>query len=282
MVLRLRGGSDGGEAEGGGGPKVSPEEATPFTESLKMELKKDQVAAFIGAGGANLKKYVVRATKQSSQEETKDVFCSIVEDGDDIVANLRASSGDLLELLKANVLRHQGEVVKKASRPPRKYTTKYVFKTSLPHHLISLFIGSSGKNIKGVAENIALSDTNVQPVRKEAEKDGGYSSPSVSMRISEDKKIKMKGLRFEHLKTDVEGDEKVLVTVEMNTSNRDESLDVVRGFVKQAIEDVASRNQEPSEQEWPTSDGWGEQEQEQEQEQEHEEESSDEDEVIED
>jgi len=92
----------------------------------------------------------------------------------------------------------------------------------------------------------------------------------------------MKGLRFEHLKTDVEGDEKVLVTVEMNTSNRDESLDVVRGFVKQAIEDVASRNQEPSEQEWPTSDGWGEQEQEQEQEQEHEEESSDEDEVIED
>jgi hypothetical protein len=148
-----------------------------------------------------------------------------------------------------------------------------VFKTSLPNHLISLFIGSGGKNIKGVAENIALSDSNVQPVRKEAEKDEEYSSPSVSMRISEDKKIKMKGLRFEHLKTDVEGVEKVLVTVEMNTSNREESLDVVRGFVKQAIEEVASRNQDPSAQEFPASNGWGE---------EQDEESSDEDEVIED
>ena len=279
LVLRLRGGSAEEEATDGGDPKVTPEEATPFTESLKMDLKKDQVAAFIGAGGANLKKYVVRATKQSSQEETKDVFCSIVEDGDDIVANLRASSSELLELLKANVLRHQGEVVKKASRPPRKYTTKYVFKTSLPNHLISLFIGSGGKNIKGVAENIALSDSNVQPVRKEAEKDEEYSSPSVSMRISEDKKIKIKGLRFEHLKTDVESAEKVLVTVEMNTSNREESLDVVRGFVKQAIEEVASRNQDPSAQEWPTSEGWGEKEEEEEQDQA---ESSDEDEVIED
>ena len=153
-----------------------------------------------------------------------------------------------------------------------------MFKTSLPNHLISLFIGSGGKNIKGVAENIALSDSNVQPVRKEAEKDEEYSSPSVSMRISEDKKIKMKGLRFEHLKTDVESAEKVLVTVEMNTSNREESLDVVRGFVKQAIEEVASRNQDPSAQAWPASEGWGGQDQEEEQD----DGSSDEDEVIED
>ena len=86
----------------------------------------------------------------------------------------------------------------------------------------------------------------------------------------------MKGLRFEHLKTDVESAEKVLVTVEMNTSNREESLDVVRGFVKQAIEEVASRNQDPSAQEWPASEGWGGEEEEQD------DGSSDEDEVIED
>ena len=257
LVMRLRGGSGEEEAVKDGVPKASPEDATPFTESLKMELTKAQVAPFIGAGGANLKKYVIRATKQSSEEETKDVFCSIVEDGDNIVANLRASSSALLELLKANVLRHQGEVVKKADRPLRKYTTKYVFKASLPHHLISLFIGSGGRNIKAVAENIALSDSNIQPVRKEAEKEG-YSSASVSMRISEDKQIKMKGLRFEHLTTDVGDAEKVLITVEMNTSNRGESLGVVRDFVTKALEEVASRNQEPEEEEWPESDGWNE------------------------
>jgi len=285
LVLRLRGGSGEEEAVKDGVPKASPEDATPFTESLKMELTKAQVAPFIGAGGANLKKYVIRATKQSSEEETKDVFCSIVEDGDNIVANLRASSSALLELLKANVLRHPGEVVKKADRPPRKYTTKYVFKASLPHHLISLFIGSGGRNIKAVAENIALSDSNIQPVRKEAEKEG-YSSASVSMRISEDKQIKMKGLRFEHLTTDVGDAEKVLITVEMNTSNRDESLGVVRGFVTKALEEVASRNQEPEEEEWPESDGWNESdviEPEPEDEVEEQvEQSDDEDEVIED
>ena len=74
LVLRLRGGSDEEEATDGGDPKVAYLRGDTFTESLKMDLKKDQVAAFIGAGGANLKKYVVQATKQSSQRKPRMMF----------------------------------------------------------------------------------------------------------------------------------------------------------------------------------------------------------------
>ena len=85
-------------------------------------------------------------------------------------------------------------------------------------------IGSGGKNIKGVAENIALSDSNVQPVRKEAEKDEEYEALGVNadLRGPEDQD-EGTALRA-NLKTDVESAEKVLVTVEMNTSSREEFL----------------------------------------------------------
>ena len=52
----------------------------------------------------------------------------------------------------------------------------------------------------------------------------------------------MQYLTFEHLTTEVECDEKVLITVEMNTSNRDESFELVKDLVKQAVENVNSRN----------------------------------------
>ena len=46
----------------------------------------------------------------------------------------------------------------------------------------------------------------------------------------------MNRLHFEHLKMDKELDEKVLVTVELDTKDRAASLLIVRDFVKQAVE----------------------------------------------
>ena len=52
----------------------------------------------------------------------------------------------------------------------------------------------------------------------------------------------MQFLHFEHLPTEYDSEKKVLVTVEMNSSNREASLNVVRGLVKQAIEKTNTNN----------------------------------------
>ena len=46
----------------------------------------------------------------------------------------------------------------------------------------------------------------------------------------------MKNLHFEHRKTEFDSESKVLVTVELNTSNRNATLENVRKYVKQFVE----------------------------------------------
>ena len=46
----------------------------------------------------------------------------------------------------------------------------------------------------------------------------------------------MKFLHFENLEIDSESEQYVLVTVEMDSSNREESLNTVRDLVKQSLE----------------------------------------------
>ena len=46
----------------------------------------------------------------------------------------------------------------------------------------------------------------------------------------------MQRLHFENLETDVESEQKVLVTVQMDSSDRKGSLETSRHFVKQALE----------------------------------------------
>ena len=65
---------------------------------------------------------------------------------------------------------------------------------------------------------------------------------TMSVNINQDRKIRMKFLHFEHIHTDTECDQKVLITVEMNSSDRNKSLSIVRDLVKQSIEKVNSNN----------------------------------------
>ena len=61
--------------------------------------------------------------------------------------------------------------------------------------------------------------------------------------ISEDRKIQMKNLRFHNLKTDGESEDvQCLITVQINTDNRDTSFEIVKDFVKMAVEKVNIRN----------------------------------------
>ena len=208
---------------------------------LSLEIEKGSVGPFIGGGGSNLKKYIIGATKRAYSGDDKSCFCRVDTEGEVPVAKLQASSEELLEVLKEHVLKHQTAQLKAKNRKPQKYSTKYVFKTSMEHHMLSKFIGAAGKNVKKLAEDISLMDENITPVKPEAELEPGHSSSPVKVSICEDKQIRMQRLRFEHLKTEVESSQKVLVTVEMNTSDREASLTIARDAVKVAVEEIDTR-----------------------------------------
>ena len=209
--------------------------------NLPLDISKEQVGAFIGGGGSNLKKCVIGRTKREYEGEDKTVFCNVeVDETQDppVFANLRAANGELLEKLKENVLRHQDAIIKKGERPERRYSTKFVFKTDMDHHMISKFIGARGKNIKALQENVALSDSNLQSVKEESDR----TFSTVKINISEDKKIRMQRLRFEHVTTSVKSEQKVLITVEMNTSDREASFAIAKDLIIQTVEEGNTRN----------------------------------------
>jgi hypothetical protein len=116
--------------------------------------------------------------------------------------------------------------------------TKFVFKTSLDEHKIAKFIGAKGRNINELIESIKASDNSL-------------TGEKVVVSICPDKKIRMQRLHFENLKTDVEDNSKVLVTVEMDSSDRDDSLKTVRNFVTKAVEKAGLNGYSNS------SSGWG-------------------------
>ena len=183
----------------------------------------------------NLKKYIIGATKKSfKDEQIGKVFCNIENDptqNPPVLAVLKASSNEVMEVLKDNVLKHESITTKKIKNmeKPRKYNTKYVFKTSMENHMLPKFIGSKGRNINNLTSQILLSDS-------------FHTNEEINVNICPDKKIRMRFLTFEHLTTEVECDEKVLITVEMNTSDRKKTLEVVKDLVKQSVEKTNSNS----------------------------------------
>tara|TARA_Y100000817_G_scaffold247329_2_gene199459 strand:- start:2372 stop:3484 length:1113 start_codon:yes stop_codon:yes gene_type:complete len=197
-----------------------------FTKKCKLVLKKDDVGGFIGAKGSKLMKFVINKT-QSVVDDGVDVYCRITRltegESDVYFALIRASTEEALEILEKNVYLHQKAFLGRKEKMIGRPSTKYVFKCSMENHKIAKFIGSKGRNINELIEAIRVSDNNLLG-------DG----PRIS--ITEDRKIRMNRLHFEHLKMDKELDEKVLVTVELDTKDRSASLLIVRDFVKQAVE----------------------------------------------
>ena len=52
----------------------------------------------------------------------------------------------------------------------------------------------------------------------------------------------MNRLRFEHLETNYVSNDKVLITVTMDTKNRDSSFEIVKGAIIEAIENTQRSN----------------------------------------
>ena len=205
-----------------------------ITKTIPLSMKKEDIGRFIGKKGSGLKKFVIHMTQDKFKNlENRRVFCAIEEDTTQepsILAVLKAPNDEVMEQLVKNVYTHEKKCMdQKKKQLNRKFNTKYVFKTSMESHMIPKFIGRGGNNINKLKENILVCDND-------------HTDEKVNVNISPDKKIRMKFLHFEHLQIDNPCDEKVLITVEMNSSNRTGSLNVVRDLVKQEVEKVNMDN----------------------------------------
>ena len=228
LVLRLR---------GGGGEKVVEEEVEKVSQikkTLPLSIQKEDIGPFIGKRGVNLKKFILQNTvKKVNGTTDKSIYCNIEYDETQdppVLAVLKAPNEKVMDVLINNVKTHEMKCLdhKKKMRN-RKYNTKFVFKASMDNHLIPKFIGRGGNTINRLKDNILMSDNE-------------HTDERINININQDRKIRMKFLHFEHIHTDTECDQKVLITVEMNSSDRNKSLSIVRDLVKQSIEKVNSNN----------------------------------------
>ena len=252
LVLRLRGGSaeEKPVEEKPVEEKAACAEEKPVescrrwaSETIPLEIKKEDVGSFIGSKGTNLRKFVIGKTYKEMESgeggNNGKVSCTVVATGKggyeclcevSSVSDERATA--YLEKVSGNLKKHQEVFLKMKDKKKNFMNTKFVFKVSMEEHMIPKFIGAGGRNIGELKSSIVASDENI---------DGD----KVMINISEDRQIRMTHLRFHILKTDGCDDDgkKCLITVQMNSNNRDASFEVVKDFVKMAVEKANTSNQ---------------------------------------
>ena len=245
LVLRLRGGGvEGDKAEDKADDKADDKAEDKVEEeqaviTVPLSIEQGDIGRFIGKGGISLKRFILGKTHKNIQGENNSLFCSIeVDETQDpsVLAILKAPNEQAMEELQSNLQNHESVFLKNKQRQENRLNSKFVFKASFDHHMIPRFIGKGGKNIKDLEANIRACDN-------------GFEGERLRINICPDKKIRMKFLHFEHLSMNSESDEsddseeKVLVTVEMDSSDRQASLSTVRDLVKQSLEKASQNNQ---------------------------------------
>ena len=245
LVLRLRGGAKEVDAEG-----VEEEEKTEEVEVVEpvecevvvaVGIAKEDVGSFIGAKGSNLKKFVIAKTYNDMSDgqgkPNGKVSCTVraVEGGEGYECLCKASADteevakNYLSSMGNNLNKHVEVFLKIKERKKNSMNTKFVFKVGMDEHMIPKFIGAKGRNVGELKSSILASDSNL-------------SGEKVRVNVSEDRPIRMRNLRFHQLKTDGESENKCLITVEMDSNDRNASFEVVRDFVKMAVEKVNTSN----------------------------------------
>ena len=201
-------------------------------KTVPLSIEKDDIGRFIGKAGSNLKKFIINKTHQNIVEENVRIFCNVEYDETQeppVLAVLKAPTTDVMEELQKNVGLHEQAFLNMKKKQKNRLNSKFIFKAPLEHHMIPKFIGSQGRNIKELQENISMCDSEIM--------DG-----KLRINICPDKKVRMKYLHFEHLQMESNTEQRVLVTVEMNTKNRETSLKIVRDLVRQSIEKADGNN----------------------------------------
>tara|TARA_Y100000817_G_scaffold211370_1_gene165928 strand:+ start:1978 stop:2997 length:1020 start_codon:yes stop_codon:yes gene_type:complete len=252
LVLRLRGGAKEVEEEvveenknpGEGEVEKAVEEKTTQVECemvVAVGIAKEDVGAFIGAKGSNLKKFVIAKTYNDMTEDqgrpNGKVSCTVraVEGGEGYECLCKTSADteeiakDYLSSMGNNLNKHVEVFLKIKERKKNSMNTKFVFKVGMEEHMIPKFIGAKGRTVGELKASIIASDSNL-------------TGEKVRVNVSEDRKIRMRNLRFHQLKTDGESENKCLITVEMDSNDRNASFEVVKDFVKMAVEKANTSN----------------------------------------
>ena len=241
LVLRLRGGAKEVEEE------VEEEEEVKVVKEVvkpvecetvvSVGIMKEDVGAFIGSKGTNLKKFVISKTYTDMEKNGGKVSCTVraVEGGEAYECLCKATSPseeiskEYLKVMSGHLNTHVEIFLKIKERKKNSMNTKFVFKVGMDGHMIPKFIGSKGRNIGELKSSIVASDSNIQ-------------GDKVKINVSEDRKIRMRNLRFHQLKTDEESENQCLITVEMDSNDRNASFEVVKDFVKMAVEKANTSN----------------------------------------
>ena len=192
-----------------------------FKESVKLNISKDDIGRFVGAKGANLRTYVTERTQKDLSEPAR-IHCSLVSNEEEVFANLKAETQEAMDTMKGYLMKHDGAIVKKKKFAGQ---TRFVFKAPMDHCRIAKFIGAGGKNIKNLQSDLIEEDENLTEM--------------VYIRIREDAPMRMNNLRFGFIKTESESDEKVLITMNIKTNNREESWPIAERLVKKYVEEIS-------------------------------------------
>jgi len=225
-----------------------------FAEIVPLDLEKEKLGGFIGRGGSAIKNTLnrmresIRVENNRLQEnvtmevEEEDSTVSTEESGilstfikcdiqwndttNKVEATLTTKTAKECKIVRKTLLECVVHFNKKASSPlkNRKWNTKFVFKTNMEHTKIPLFIGRNGSTIQKLKDDIRDQDSHM-------------TDDTMRINIQEDRKIRMAYLKFDFLKND-SSEEKVLITIEMNSDNRDDSFEVVKGLVLHRVQGI--------------------------------------------
>jgi len=226
LVLRLRGGTDDAthvDVKDDDQSDTSHDTSLEtITESVSLKIDASLVGKFIGQKGAGMKKLLTMTKKKLDGEKGsfRKLSCKINVDDGSVKAIICGEDSNSVRVLKKQLLTYEKNFVKK--QKTIQFNTKFVFKTSMEHHKMSKFIGRGGWNINQLRDKIKNDDDNC--------------SGDVKIFIKEDALFRMKNMRFEYLPQENEVSDKVLITVQMNSTDRDASFNIVKGYVLDSIE----------------------------------------------
>lgn len=272
LVLRLRGGTDGEEVV----EEVVEESTTEGTmvQVVLEKLNKDQVSAFVGKGGMNVKRVSSFAIKnwckehleEGSEDKPPSVKLHINTDGESVVGEITSTDETMMESVKSSLLEWEtifmtprDEKVKKpkkskkvAKKPMKTDRFTQSFRLSAEEHKIGLLIGRGGSNLKRVVESITDQDSDKV----------GASKTRISLKHSGEIKGKV---RYEDFPgTDKKADSFIYFFVTVSTSNSFETMknarDALGSLVGYFFPDMAPEDDEEEEQPYDEAgdnyEGW--------------------------
>ena len=186
---------------------TAPPNTWSFTKDIPLTIKPAQIRAFNGQNGKNIQNFVIK----KSQKEFRDwlnmgmdykVPLSVRVTTSVGVVSVKVSTHaeELITIVEKSLMKHQEIFIKTSNRPK---VCKLVFKTTMEHHLIGKFIGSSGSKIKRLTAECmdVLKDKNITEER-------------VNISIEEDKRINMQYVdKFFFIRNSSNTEQNVLITV---------------------------------------------------------------------